>query len=103
VRAGQAIANSWVCEDSCTSEKADVCEAPLELGGIPAPVCTGGRRGGKGSGAGIAPASPTGCAECGASVEIACEPGENHTSTFSNPVLRIENIRTSKYDRCSDT
>jgi hypothetical protein len=85
------------------SEKADVCEAPLALTRNAPEVPRRRCRGGKGSGAGIAAQSFTGRVECDASVEIACEPGENHTRTWSKPVFMIENIRTSKYDRCSDT
>ena len=47
--------------------------------------------------------SCTGCTERGASVEIVLGPGEYQTSTLTIPVFMIENIRTSKYDRCSDT
>ncbi len=43
-----------------------------------------------------------GCAERGVSVDIARDPGEYHTSVRRKPELMIENIRTSKYDRCSD-
>jgi hypothetical protein len=92
-----------VCEDSRTPEKAEVCEAPLAAGEAASELALRGRRGGRSDGPGIAPGSLTGLAERGASVEIAREPGENHTRTLASPVFMIENIRTSKYDRCSDT
>jgi hypothetical protein len=82
------------------SEEADVCEAVVAFGES-APEAS--RYGRSGSGAGIVPESLTGRAEYGANVEIACEPGENQTRTLARPVFMIENIRTSKYDRCSDT
>jgi hypothetical protein len=44
--------------------------------------------------------SATGCAELGASVEIARDPGEYQTKALVKPVFMIENIRTSKYDWC---
>jgi hypothetical protein len=46
--------------------------------------------------------SLAGCAQRGANVEMACDPGEYQTNIRRKPVLMIENIRTSKYDRCSD-
>jgi hypothetical protein len=46
--------------------------------------------------------SAGGCAERGASDEIVRGPGEYQTSTLTKPVFMIENIRTSRYDRCSD-
>lgn len=58
--------------------------------------------GGIGAGWGMRRGSLTGCAERGASVEIARDPGEYQTNDRMEPVFMIENIRTSKYDRCSD-
>jgi hypothetical protein len=95
--------NSCVCEDALSSEQADVCEDALTFGHGASEVSARTRRSGRGNGAGIVPESLTGRAECGASVEIACDPGENHTRTLARPVFMIENIRTSKYDRCSNT
>jgi hypothetical protein len=85
------------------SGQADVREAVLTVGQGASQLSARARRGGRGNGSGIAPALLTGRAECGASVEIACDPGENHTRTLARPVFMIENIRTSKYDRCSNT
>ncbi len=84
------------------SEKADVCDELLAVGGSAREVSWRRGSGGSSDGAGIAWGSLTGLADSGASVEMACEPGENHTSTLARPVFMIENIRTSKYDRCSD-
>jgi hypothetical protein len=84
-------------------EEADVWE---ELGAIGEAVweAAGGSSWGMISdGPGMSRGSVTGRAVRGASVDSAPEPGENHTSTFTKPVSMIENIRTSKYDRCSDT
>jgi hypothetical protein len=84
------------------SETAGVCDELAAAGARTAAVA--GRRGSGGSsdGPGIESGSLTGLADSGASVEMAREPGENHTSTLARPVFMIENIRTSKYDRCSD-
>jgi hypothetical protein len=83
------------------SEKADVCdEPPLACASISQVTQRLGN--GPSSDARGIPGVLTGLADSGASVELACEPGENHTSTLARPVLMIENIRTSKYDRCSD-
>jgi hypothetical protein len=79
-----------------------VCEELGAIGEV-AWLASGGSSCGRiRDGSGMSRGSVTGRAERGASDEIACDPGENHTSTFTNPVFMIENIRTSKYDRCSD-
>jgi hypothetical protein len=94
--------NSCVCDDSRLSERADVCEPPGAAEGVGCIACPGVARHGISEGPGIARGSLAGCAQPGASVEIARDPGEYQTSTLKKPALMIENIRTSKYDRCSD-
>jgi hypothetical protein len=81
---------------------AEVCDEPGAAGDAAWETSRPSNRGKIRDGAGISRGSLTGRAERGASVEIAREPGENHTRALTNPVSMIENIRTSKYDRCSD-
>ena len=83
-------------------EKADVCEELPAVNGALRRSHDAAAAAAAATGLGIASGSRTALADSGASVEMACEPGENHTSTLARPVFMIENIRTSKYDRCSD-
>jgi hypothetical protein len=81
--------------------EADVHESVGAVSAAAGVACTDAVAG-MGEGAGMSCGFVTGWAERGASVEIACEPGENHTRVLMEPTFMIENIRTSKYDRCSD-
>src|SRR5579863_386032 len=92
--------NSCVWEDSLAPERVCVCE-PFAAGSRA--VAAGGVQSSSGVGAGMSRGSRTGWAVRGASVELAGDPGEYQTNSLSRPPPRIENIRTSKYDRCSDT
>ncbi len=94
--------NSCVCEDFRSRVEAGVCEPVGAVSTARGVACTGIAGEGIGTGAGMSSGFVTGWAELGASVEIACVPGENHTRALVKPVSMIENIRTSKYDRCSN-
>jgi hypothetical protein len=84
-----------------------VCDAPGVAGVVLSGLSLLHGRGKIGDGTGLSRSSPSRSpsvrVEPGASVGIVREPGKNHTSTSIEPVFMIENIRTSKYDRCSDT
>jgi hypothetical protein len=90
-----------VCEDFRSLEEAGVCEPVGFMSAAGSAGCTGDASDWIGKGAGMSCGSVTGWTEPGASVEIARDPGEYHTIVLVKPVSMIENIRTSKYDRCS--
>jgi hypothetical protein len=89
----------WV--DSLTVENGGVCDEPGAVGEVGWPA-SGAIHGRIREGSGMSRGSLTGRAERGASVQIARGPGEYQTKTLTKPVFMIENIRTSRYDRCSD-